>query len=318
MRTCGVIVGFVKTYQRRASKPLPMGSVTVRLLCWACFFMAGSAQAHHSAAMYDDKKSITVAGAVSRFEWANPHVYIYVLQADESGKAIEWEVECSPPSILRRLGWSAASLHAGDSVTIVGLPARDAGRKALLPNVIKRGDVALFERKTELAQLAQSSAPPPTVNSAKELAGVWVTRLSVKIEKQLDSDNLALTKKGRFAYKHFDEKTMHPGTQCVPTPAPFLMLTPDLKRIAPEAKVILIDGEFDNAQRIIHMDVNNHDGAMPSIQGHSIGHWEGDSLLIDTTLFAPHVMGNGYGVPSGAAKHLTERLSRREATALRR
>jgi hypothetical protein len=103
-----------------------------------------------------------------------------------------------------------------------------------------------------------------------------------------------------------DKKTI---SECVPTPAPFLMVTPDLKRITRADNVILIEGEFDNAQRTIHMDMNSHEGAASSIQGHSVGHWEGGSLYIDTTLFAPHAMGNGYGVPSGAAKHLTERLT---------
>jgi hypothetical protein len=271
--------------------------------------MAGSAVAHHSAAMYDDKKSVTVVGTVTKFEWANPHVYIFVHQTNQMGHSAEWEVECSPPSILGRLGWSPGSLHYGDVVTIVGMPARDPGKKALLPNLIKRGDAVLFERKVEMAQLANTGAAPPAGTKATGLEGVWVTQLSLTLEKALDGENLPLSKKGKDAYKHFDEKTMHPGTGCVPEPAPFLMVTPDLKRITRADKVLLIDGEFDNAQRTVHIDMSSHDGAIASIQGHSIGHWEGGSLYIDTTLFTPHAMGNGYGVPSGAAKHLTERLT---------
>jgi hypothetical protein len=277
--------------------------------CVLLTLVSGRVMAHHSAAMYDDKKTVTVSGTVSKFEWSNPHVYIYLVQVNESGQSNEWEVECSPPSILGRLGLSANSIHAGDVVTVTGKPARDPGTKALLPNLIKRGDAVLFERKGELAQLAQVGAPPPIGVKSMGLEGVWATHLSLKLEKVLDGDNIALTAKGKSAYKHFDEKTMHPGTQCVPSPAPFLMITPDLKRVTRGAGVILIDGEFDNAQRIIHMDMSNHEGATPSIQGHSIGHWEGGSLLIDTRLFAPDVMGNGYGVPSGASKHMIERLT---------
>ena len=286
-----------------------LASLAMPLLLMTLSLMTGRAAAHHSAAMYDEKKTVTVTGTVSRFDWANPHVYIYLRQTNEKGQSTEWEVECSPPSILGRLGWSAGSLHFGDMVTVVGRPARDPGKKALLPNLIKRDDIVMFERKGELAQLANTGAAPPSGSKPLDLEGVWATQLSLKLEKQLDGDNLPLTKKGKAAFKHFDEKTMHPGTECVPTPAPFLMITPDLKRITRGDKVILIDGEFDNAQRTVHMDMSNHEGAAASIQGHSIGHWEGGSLYIDTTLFAPHVMGNGYGVPSGAAKHLTERLT---------
>jgi hypothetical protein len=281
----------------------------VRLSCVILALMAGRATAHHSAAMYDDKTTVTVVGTVRKFEWSNPHVYIYLVQTNESGQSIEWEVECSPPSILGRLGWTASSLHPGDAVTVSGKPLRDPGKKALLPNLVKRGDVVLFERKGELAQLAKLGAPPPIGIKAMGLEGVWATQLSLKLEKDLDGDNMAMTAKGKAAYKHFDEKTMHPGTQCVPSPSPFLMITPDLKRVTPGNGVILIDGEFDNAERIIHMDTSSHEGATASIQGHSIGHWQGGSLLIDTTLFSPHVMGNGYGVPSGAGKHMTESLT---------
>ena len=288
---------------------IALAPLAIPLLYMVLSLMPGRAAAHHSAAMYDDKKTVTVVGTVSKFEWANPHVYIYVQQTDERGQSTEWEVECSPPSILGRLGWSAASLHFGDKVTVVGSPARDPGKKALLPNSVKRGDIVLFERKGELAQLASTGAAPPSGAKPVGLEGVWATQLSVKLEKQLDGKGLPLTKKGRAAFKHFDEKTMHPGTECVPSPAPFLMITPDLKRITRGDKVLLIDGEFDNARRTVHMDVTSHEGAAPSIQGHSIGHWEGGSLYIDTTLFAPHAMGNGYGVPSGAEKHLTERLT---------
>lgn len=304
----------IRAADRRRSYPAlsPRTSIaflTISLLYLSLLVLAGRAAAHHSAAMYDDKKIVTVVGTVSKFEWANPHVYIYVHQTNQSGQPIDWEVECSPPSILSRLGWSPGSLHYGDVVTIVGMPARDPEKKALLPNLIKHGDAVLFERKVELTQLAQTGAAPPAGTKPMGLEGVWATQLSLTLEKALDGDSLPLTKKGKTAYKHFDEKTMHPGTQCVPTPAPFLMVTPDLKRITRTDKLILIDGEFDNAQRTIFMDMSTHDGASASIQGHSIGHWDGGSLYIDTTLFTPHAMGNGYGVPSGAAKHLTERLT---------
>jgi Family of unknown function (DUF6152) len=269
----------------------------------------GSAAAHHSGSMYDDKKTITVVGTVKKYEWSNPHVYIYIEQKNDAGQLVEWEVECSPPSILGRLGWSAASFHPGDAITVTGSPARDASKHAVLPSLVKRGETTLFERKVELAQLAKIDAAPGGAVKATSLEGVWATQLSLPLEKALDGENMALTPAGKAAFKHFDEKTMHPGTECIATPAPFLMVTPDLKRITRMGGMLFIDGEFDNAQRTIHLDMSSHEGAAASIQGHSIGRWEGNSLLIDTVLFAPHVIGNGYGVPSSAAKHMTERLT---------
>jgi hypothetical protein len=275
----------------------------------AALFVASVSKAHHSSAMYDDKQTVTIEGAITKFEWSNPHVYVYLKQFTAAGQTVEWEVEASPPSILRRLGWSQDTLHAGDAITVTGHPARDSGRKSLIPTLIKKGDTTLFDRKGELSRLASADAAPPGSAGSLELDGVWVTLLAIKIDEQLNPEKLALTAHGKAAYKRFDEKKMHPGANCVPMSAPFFMITPDLKRITKGDGVILIDGEFDGAQRTVHMDVSTHEGAPVSIQGHSVGRWEGKTLLIDTTRFTDSAIGNAYGLPSGAGKHLVERLT---------
>jgi uncharacterized protein DUF6152 len=275
----------------------------------AALFMAPVSEAHHSSAMYDDKQTVTIEGAVTKFEWSNPHVYVYLKQLTAPGQTVEWEVEASPPSILRRLGWSQDTLHAGDAITVTGHPARDSGRKSLIPTLIKKGDSTLFDRKGEVSRLASADAAPLGSVGSLELDGVWVTLLAVKMQDRLDPEKLSLTAHGKAAFKRFDEKKMHPGANCVPMSAPFFMITPDLKRITKGAGVILIDGEFDGAQRTVHMDVSTHEGAPVSVQGHSVGRWEGKTLVIDTTQFTDNAIGNAYGLPSGAGKHLVERLT---------
>jgi hypothetical protein len=284
-------------------------SAACMMLSAAALFVASASQAHHSAAMYDEKQTLTIDGAVTKFEWSNPHVYIFMKQLAADGKAVEWELEASPPSILRRLGWSQDTLHAGDTITVTGHPARDAARKSLLPTLIKKGDATLFDRKGELARLTSAGPAAPGSEGNFELEGVWVTLLAVKIEEQMDPEKLSLTPKGKAAYKHFDEKKNLPGANCVPYPAPVFMSTPDLKRITKGDGVILIDGEFDGARRTVYMNAASHDGAKDSVQGHSLGRWDGKSLVIDTTHFADNAMGNAYGLPSGPRKHLLERLT---------
>src|SRR5580704_16208146 len=105
--------------------------LTVSAVLFASAMMPPASLAHHSSAMYDDKKTITVEGAVSKFEWSNPHVYIYLKQMTTGGQAIEWEIEASPPSILGRVGWTRDTLHVGDAITVIGKPARDASKKSL-------------------------------------------------------------------------------------------------------------------------------------------------------------------------------------------
>jgi hypothetical protein len=95
------------------------------------------------------------------------------------------------------------------------------------------------------------------------------------------------------------------------------MIDPDFKQITTDGDVITIRGGFAPADRTIHMNTASHDGTPASdrttLQGHSIGLWEGDTLVIDTTDFSAHRIGNGYrGLPSGAQKHLVERLTLHE------
>jgi hypothetical protein len=279
------------------------------LFASAMLTLTAASHAHHSSAMYDDKQTVTVEGTVARFEWSNPHVYIYVKQMTSGGQAIEWEIEFGPPSILGRLGWSRDTLHVGDAITVIGSPSRDASKRSLHPSEIKRAGTTLFDRKGEMTRLASADAAPSAATTDPGLDGIWVTLLALTVEDALDPEKLSLTAEGAAAFKHFDEKKMHPGAKCVPNPAPVFMITPDLKRITRGDGVILIDGEFDGAQRTIHMNVPTHEGASESIQGHSIGRWEGKTLVIDTTRFSHYALGNGYGLPSGAKKHLVERLT---------
>lgn len=280
---------------------VPIGLLAALL----CLTEAG---AHHSSSGYAQDQTVTIDGAVTRYEWSNPHVYIYVEQRTDSGEKIEWQIEGSPPSIMRRLGWSKDTLHTGDAITVSGHPNLKEGNKGLLPVTIARGNVSLFDRKSELPQL--QSAEVVAGSRPKGLEGTWVTLLAPEVVGRLEEpEKLQLTPEGTAAFKRFDEKTMHPGVNCVPFTAPIIMLTPDLKRIVRGDGVILIAGEFDGAQRTIHMNVATHEGALLSTQGHSIGRWEGPALVIDTTQFAYHSLGNAYGLPSGPRKHLLERLT---------
>jgi hypothetical protein len=116
------------------------------------FFPAGTltvpaAHAHHSAARFDSSRTVTVKGVVTRYEWSNPHVYIYFEQLTDTGAQIKWRVEAFPISTMRRFGWSKSTLHAGDSITVTGKPAKDANDKSLFPTLIKRGDTTLFSER---------------------------------------------------------------------------------------------------------------------------------------------------------------------------
>ena len=88
-----------------------------------------SLAAHHSfAAQYDRNKPITLKGAVTRMEWANPHIYFYLDVADANGAAAAWAIEGMAPNVLYRAGWRKDSVKIADVVTVNGFLARDGSK----------------------------------------------------------------------------------------------------------------------------------------------------------------------------------------------
>ena len=85
--------------------------------------------AHHAfAAEYDSNKPVTLTGAVTKVDWANPHVYFYIDVKDEaSGKVTNWAFEMGAPAVLTRSGWKRSSVKVGDTITIHGTLAKDGG-----------------------------------------------------------------------------------------------------------------------------------------------------------------------------------------------
>jgi Family of unknown function (DUF6152) len=93
-------------------------------------FSVMQALAHHSGAMFDDRKSVTLTGTVNAFQWTNPHCWIQVLVPGPAG-AVEWSVEMGSPSLLVRGGWKPRTLKVGDAITVVIHPMRDGSRGGL-------------------------------------------------------------------------------------------------------------------------------------------------------------------------------------------
>ena len=88
--------------------------------------VATAAGAHHSPALYDLQKTITLAGSVVKYQWSNPHVYIFIRSASDAGDS-PWEIETGSPTMMERAGWLKESLRvAASSLTGNWLPTTSA------------------------------------------------------------------------------------------------------------------------------------------------------------------------------------------------
>jgi hypothetical protein len=94
-----------------------------------------AAIAHHSTAMFDPDKRVTVSGTIADFQWTNPHAWIQVTVPNADGKPADWSFECGSPNTLSRQGWRPSTLKAGAPVTIVASPMKDGTNAGLMYTV---------------------------------------------------------------------------------------------------------------------------------------------------------------------------------------
>ena len=106
--------------------------------------MAGSAvNAHHSTAMFDMQKSVTLNGTIKEFQWTNPHTWIVFEVPNASGGTDEYGIEGMSPNYLARTGWDKHTLSSGDKVELIIHPLRD-GRKGGFDVSVKKPDGTLL------------------------------------------------------------------------------------------------------------------------------------------------------------------------------
>jgi Family of unknown function (DUF6152) len=116
---------------------MDLNSRTRRVGCFfvILFLMALSASAHHSFAMYDHSRTVTLKGAVTRFQWTNPHAYIELDVTDAKGTVTHYSVECTSINMMQRNGWRSNMIKAGDMVKAVIAPLNSGQPGGLLLEV---------------------------------------------------------------------------------------------------------------------------------------------------------------------------------------
>jgi hypothetical protein len=87
--------------------------------------LAQAAAAHHSFAMFDASKTTTVAGTIKKFQWTNPHSWIYLTVTDGKGQPEDWPIELGAPSGLARQGWTPRTLQPGMTVKVTVRPLKN-------------------------------------------------------------------------------------------------------------------------------------------------------------------------------------------------
>lgn len=265
-------------------------------------------QAHHSDAGIDMDSITAFEGVVSEFAFRNPHVYVVIDVEDERGQAVQWEAQLGPVNVLSRRGWRRDTLQPGDQVNVRVHPQANGRPYGIINSIDKAGGLGL----TPAGGTSQAAAATTT------LEGKWIADRSATMSYPGGFDGffnalLKLNENGEAAKAAYDPLSPdNPESSCVGRPTPAALVSTSLYLMSIELRdaegVIILRSEYFDEERTVYMDGREHpDPQERFVTGHSIGWWEGDTLVVDTRNFADHRSPYQVGVPSGGQKHVVER-----------
>jgi len=281
-----------------------MNKIAIAVLTGSALLaFSAPALAHHSAAAYDTQQEVKVTGAISEYKFRNPHVYLTLQVKKPDGSTAAMEVEAGAASVLGPLGFNRDSVAVGDVVTISGNPARNSSDKLLLGKDLYKKDGTYYP--LNIASRSIYTAPNQV---ATTIAGTWFSPRTEFNSFLGGTRNWPVTDKGKAAMANVDPKATT-QKDCIPIGAPALMFYPVANTITVQRDRVVMKIDWLDSERTIFLDGRKHPPAsQTSLHGHSVGRWEGDTLVVETTNFKEHPMGLSTSLPSSAQKRLTERF----------
>jgi hypothetical protein len=258
--------------------------------------------AHHGVAPhYDDDKVVELDGVVAKFDFINPHSFVYVEVLDEAGNARVWQCELASRTVLARNGLTADLFRPGERITLEGAAGRKnptgcALRVAHFPDGGILRSTTLFEPTR--ASPAELPADPDSI------FGVWtMKRFAVSMYEGV------LTAAGEQARQAFDPVADDPAIYCDPaSPVRFWINVNEPFEIRREGEAIVIDHRFMDSRRVLHLSADRPADLPRTAMGYSTARFEGGALVVSTRDFAAGALEPRRGVMHTADLELTERL----------
>ena len=125
--------------------------VTAFILTTALIATTAPGLAHHSSAMFDQTKTVTLEGVVKKWELTNPHSWLWVDVKGKDGKIVTWGFEAEGPSTLQRAGIRPSDFKEGTKLTITGNPMRNGEPAAIWVNAVRASDGKKFDPRAGFA-----------------------------------------------------------------------------------------------------------------------------------------------------------------------
>lgn len=257
-------------------------------------FSAMSTQAHHSFSATFTDEMISVEGYVEEMSFTNPHVIIYFNVTDENGTQQRWMSEGSAATLMRRRGWTNASLVAGDFIRVTGNSTRNGSpmvSMGTLSFIDPVSGVVLGDPTTEVAELSTEDSVTPLVGAEglPNLTGAWTNSISTGPGRPgRGGSPLPFNEEGAALQAVYDPVN-DPQVQCEP---PGIVrqagFTPHPVRLEQFEDHMIISYEEYGSVRTIYFDDRDLVGGEHSHLGQSIARYEDQKLIVETT----HLLAN--------------------------
>lgn len=244
------------------------------------------AQAHHSfAPHFDADQPVSISGTIIEYEQRNPHAYLNIRAEDADGRMEEWRCESHGFTQLSRNGITPDMLKPGTRVGISGSRHRRDPHMCFF-------DTVYLEDGRELSVNGPRGANKAVAQQRDSIFGTWMLLPGGFATSGPQFMMDYLSEAGKAAVEQYDPFTDDPTYRCEPVAirrawgAPGTPLA--ISRVGDD---ILIRHEWMDVERVIHMGLAAAPADTPaSILGYSVGHFEGDTLVIESTHFTDGVL----------------------------
>jgi hypothetical protein len=269
-------------------------------------FFSLAADAHHSAASFDQSVEVFVEGTVTELVWANPHVYFSVASAGPGGERVVQQVEAAPLAGLMSWGRvTRESLHVGDRVRVRANPNRRGAGGIVRGLEVTTADGSVLA----LHPSAARSNGAPAATAAPSILGTWVAQPEGSLALVAAMRGWPLTQRARETLAGDRSDVAAANSECIPAGLPGIMVYPNAMILAALDGAVTFEIDWMGARRTVHLEEQHPVNVERTTFGHSVGHWDGGALLVDTVGFTAQPAGMGFAFPSSEAKHVVERFS---------
>ena len=321
------------------------------MLAIALIVLAAPGSAHHGIGRFDPRAELTVEGTLTGLDFVNPHSYVHFNAVGADGAVIAMQCEMRAATVLRRSGWSPDMFVPGVAIKIVGRPHRDDPHYCYA-DTLTIGDAPALERYQQLSNggpADRRNRPYRLASGKPNFAGDWAQEQYIMARPPEGTPNLVpeslveAVEAGEVAMADVPSHGWFPPP--VTLTAAGQAASDSLRDLPPERSPrlscqitsILFDWVFDGTinritqaddvitmeygrglTRTVHMNLEAHPSRIaPSRAGHSIGRFDGDTLVVDTVAFEPGSLAGA--VAHSAELHVVERFTLDpETLALRR